>query len=420
MEEFINREIKPISNKSYDYHTRYRISFTTFKNHIIGLDLENCNISYFPENLSHFKFLRNLSLACNNIKKFPESLLNLTNLTSLNLSRNKLEELSNFAPEMCNLEVLNLNQNLINNLPDSIFQLKTLKDLYLAYNKLEILPKSICNLKFLRRLMIDGNNLKSLPTSLFEIDSLKRLYISQAHLDDEAQNLIRITMKNFQEYVQSNNLLEDHTYITQYIHKVPKLYIITPPYNIDFFYEFGGEMLWSRNENASLRFGSPIYPFRLPISSDDAQKLKNLSVVWEKLEFPNLRKKKHEIDYNSQYSEWEQMKRETGEFLLKISQELGPDFQFSNDFKYYIDFRNKMQELESDISNERIKAIINEGISNNDDIILLSILKKKILNQFNEKELLEFLISLKLHGKVRFANILVSEYLNNYSNKKVT
>jgi len=79
-----------------------------------------------------------------------------------------------------------------------------------------------------------------------------------------------------------------------------------------------------------------------------------------------------------------------------------------------------MQELDGDISNIRVKALINEAISTDDDFILLHIFKKGILNYFNEKALMEYLISLKLHGKFKFADILVSEYLNNYSSKRAT
>lgn len=359
----------------------------------------------------NFKSLTNLSLACNNIKTLPE-LSSLTKLRSFNLSRNKLEEVSNITPDMCNLEKLNLNQNLITTLPDSLFHIKDLKDLFLAYNKLRNLPNSISNLKSLRRLMIDGNVINTLPKSLFEIKTLRFLHLSLAHLDEETQDQIQIAKRNFHKYAQNNLDLEKYSSVIQYIHEVPKLYVTTPPYNIDFFYEFGGEMLWSRNNNATFRFGSPFDPFRLPISPKDAQKFRDLQFLWETLEYVNIRKWKHEIDYESQFPDWERLRRETADLLMKISEELGSDFIFSNDFDYYIDIRNKMQELEGDISNKRILAILKESLEIDDNIMLLSIFKKKILMNFNEKELLEYLINLKLHGKFKFASILISEYLN--------
>ena len=411
-------EIEPASINSIDYPHRYRTVFISFKNYIIGMYLENCNLTYFPEDLLNFNSLTNLSLACNNIKKLPESLSSLTKLNSLNLSRNKLVNLPNFTPDMYNLENLNLNQNSIKNLPDSLFQLKDLKDLFLAYNKLEDLPRSISNLKSLRRLMIDGNKLKTLPVSVFEIKTLRMLYVSPAQLDVESHNQIEKVKKDFKEYVQSNIPQKDQNYITRYIREVPKLYIITPPYNIDFFYEFGGEMFWARNSNATLRFGSPFDPFRLPIPSKDAQKFRDLQFLWETLEYSNIRKWKHEIDYDSQFPDWERLRRETAELLIKISEELGSDFKFSRDFDYYMDIKNKMQELEGDISNKRVITILKDSLELDDNIMLLSIFKKKIFINFNEKELLEYLISLKLHGKFRFAKILVSEYLTNYSNNK--
>lgn len=208
-------------------------------------------------------------------------------------------------------------------IPKTIYEFCSLKYLSLAYNHLESIPDFISTLRFLEYLYLDGNNIKSLPTSLFNIRTLKRLSLPSTHMDDRTQQYLDVIMKEFKAYVKEKIPEKDQKYIIRYFDKVPKLYIITPPYKIGFFYEWSGNMLWARNDNALLNFGSPINPFDLPISFTYALKFKFLNRLWERINRKNSK-------YSSQDSIL--LLNETEELLKETRKELGPDFIIIDEF----------------------------------------------------------------------------------------
>jgi leucine-rich repeat protein SHOC2 len=106
---------------------------------VVGLYLNNCNITTLPESIGKLNNLKVLSLTNNKLTKLPDAICDLTSLRQLDLSENKLTSL-----------------------PENIDQLTELKELFLANNQLNSLPKNIGCLR-LWELNLRNNQLKTLP-----------------------------------------------------------------------------------------------------------------------------------------------------------------------------------------------------------------------------------------------------------------
>ena len=113
-----------------------------------------------------------------------------------------------------------------------------------------------------------------------------------------------------------------------YNEKIKKLKAIKAPYKIQFFYEYGGEMFWARNNNSLLRFGSPINPYDLPISKESADKFKKYCEIWEINMLNDMKKNKESIPLPQDFADWdlERLNNETAILLKQTKRELGEEY----------------------------------------------------------------------------------------------
>ncbi|XP_058185423.1 disease resistance protein RPV1-like isoform X4 [Rhododendron vialii] len=105
------------------------------------LNLDDCHLSYLPEEIGNLISLQTLDLAKNNLSTLPDGICNLTRLKHLDLEENNVSNLPSGTGRLTSLEKLNLSRNSLCTLPDTIVKLSCLKYLWVRNNKLSHLPK---------------------------------------------------------------------------------------------------------------------------------------------------------------------------------------------------------------------------------------------------------------------------------------
>ncbi|KAE9462389.1 hypothetical protein C3L33_05703, partial [Rhododendron williamsianum] len=135
------------------------------------LNLEDCHLSYLPDEIGNLISLRNLDLAQNN-------------LSTSGIGR------------LISLEILDLESNSLCTLPDTIGKLSCLKELHVRYNKLLHLPSEIGDLDSLEELALEGNKgFRALPESICKLVRLQYLNLydcNLSHLPSEIDRLISL------------------------------------------------------------------------------------------------------------------------------------------------------------------------------------------------------------------------------------
>jgi len=151
------------------------LGFAVNDTHVTGISLYFKQISYLPESIGNFKYLREMTLRGNELRKLPESFGNLRSLQKLWLHINKLTSLPSSIGNLTDLEELYVYRNQLTSLPDSIGNLVSLKKFDVRSNRLSSLPETMINLKHLRKLDISLNKITYLPESITRwIADLKR------------------------------------------------------------------------------------------------------------------------------------------------------------------------------------------------------------------------------------------------------
>ena len=105
--------------------------------------------------------------------------------------------------------------------------------------------------------------------------------------------------------------------------------VITAPYKIEFFYEYGGVMFWALNNNSEFKFGDPINPYDLPISKESADKFEKYCEIWEIIMYNDMKRRKEPIPLPNGFEEWdmERLKNETAILLMHAIGELGEEYE---------------------------------------------------------------------------------------------
>jgi len=325
LEKKISIKLSCISSAFYQ-SSIFKNCFTVGKNHIIGIYLENLDLKKFPEVLMQFKHLIHISLKSNNLKDISELIQKRESLEAINLARNKFKIFPESILQHSKLLALNLSNNIIKSIPKSFKKLENLESLNLSFNKINSIPESLGELKKLRNLYLDGNPIKSIPESLFQNNLLKKIAISERNLDGSSKTLINQIKNEFNQFIE-NNIPEEKRYYSN-IEGIKKLNVITAPYRIEFFYEYGSEMFWSRNFNSCIRFGSPIDPYDLPLSREIANKFKKFCEIWIIKMYLDRKHKKEEVPSfeNIDDWDWERLQNETTILLEQARSELGEEF----------------------------------------------------------------------------------------------
>lgn len=101
---------------------------------VLKIELNNCNLQYFPEEIITLQNIKMLELYGNQIKELPEKLVEMKSLVWFNLSQNIFEDL-----EKC---------------IDILSRMRSLRELTLPYTVIHEFPKNIVDLSFLDALYL--------------------------------------------------------------------------------------------------------------------------------------------------------------------------------------------------------------------------------------------------------------------------
>lgn len=164
LEQQISRHI-PLKDK-FDINST---CYVKENEEIIGLNLSNCGLNYFPSEILKLTSLTHLGLRRNNITSVMRNIGFLSDLEYLNLRLNELKKLPGSIGLLTKLKYLNLSSNNLMEIPESIGNLGILKELNLSNNKLKVIPDSIGNLKSLEILNIKANFWIVLPEKVLRL-----------------------------------------------------------------------------------------------------------------------------------------------------------------------------------------------------------------------------------------------------------
>jgi Leucine-rich repeat (LRR) protein len=156
------------------------------------IDLSNCNIGSYPQEIEKFQYLENLNLSGNKLSTIPDTIVKLIHLKHIDLGRNQLRRLPQniFLP---NLRELSLYRNKLRDLPDSFFKMTQLVHLNLQRNRLWDLHPSLQNLSNLEYLNIDKNNFTEFPAVICHLSGLKTLSLKTNKITKLPESLAQCT-----------------------------------------------------------------------------------------------------------------------------------------------------------------------------------------------------------------------------------
>jgi Leucine-rich repeat (LRR) protein len=147
-----------------------------------SLEINNLDISTFPEITAAHTKLKKITLSRNNLSVLPASISNLTALEEFDCN-NPLTSLPASFAQLKNLKQLGLNGNLFSTFPKEIFNLNRLSFLYLSGNykgetKLADLPDLFEQLPELKEIGVEHAGLSALPKSIATLKNLEKANFS--------------------------------------------------------------------------------------------------------------------------------------------------------------------------------------------------------------------------------------------------
>lgn len=154
-------------------------------NHLVDLNLSNCNLNILPPEIGKLKRLKYLVLDNNNLEYLPQEIGGLDDLKILFIRSNHLLVLPNSIETLSNLTDLLLQRNNLIKLPDEIRKLSKLKRLNLTSNDLTEVPSSIGEAQDIDMLSLGNNRISKLPISIKNLRKLTHLDISENPIKDE-------------------------------------------------------------------------------------------------------------------------------------------------------------------------------------------------------------------------------------------
>ncbi|MDB4292248.1 leucine-rich repeat domain-containing protein [Maribacter sp.] len=187
---------------------------------ITALDLQDNQLSDFPESVYQQTQLKVLLLGGNLFQNFPPNIAKLTNLRALNLTKNRLNEIPSEIGKLEDLEQLDLSGNALENLPPEIGKLIALKRLSLFANNIDQLPPEIGNLLDLESLNLGYNRLENLPSEFVQLVNLTELSLRDNMIKEfppeigmllklEDLNLQGLSLEIFPQEISQLVLLEE-------------------------------------------------------------------------------------------------------------------------------------------------------------------------------------------------------------------
>ena len=189
------------------------------KYHWQALDLSNCGIQYFPDELWELRELRILYLGNNRFfstgdnntfLKIPQKIEQLESLQVLDLSEKQIkfeDDHTLYLPNLLYLNIYNCNYSKIpkpllipsltsihyncldSSLSDDLFSLVNLQYLNLSGSQISSLPDSVGNLVNLQYLNLSGSQISSLPGSVGNLVNLQYLNLSGSQISSFPNSL---------------------------------------------------------------------------------------------------------------------------------------------------------------------------------------------------------------------------------------
>jgi len=160
---------------------------------VIGLNLDNLNLTQTPVELGLLFNLQTLDLRHNELKQMPAELNQLTNLQELDVSYNGLSQMPAELSQLTNLQTLDLSHNKLSQIPAELGQLRNLQELYLYNNELSQIPAELGQLANLRHLDLDANQLKQIPAELGQLTDLEYLSFNHNQLTQLPAELAQLS-----------------------------------------------------------------------------------------------------------------------------------------------------------------------------------------------------------------------------------
>ena len=147
-----------------------------------SLEINNLDISTFPEITAVHSKLKKIALSRNNLSVLPASISDLTALEEFDCD-NPLTSLPTSFAQLQNLKQLGLNGNLFRTFPKEIFSLHKLSFLYLSGKykgeiKLTDLPDLFEQLPELKEIGVEHAGLSTLPKSIATLKKLEKANFS--------------------------------------------------------------------------------------------------------------------------------------------------------------------------------------------------------------------------------------------------
>lgn len=137
-----------------------------------NLFIANCILGNFPEQITKFQTLKELSFI--GIKtNIPDSISLLKNLCYLSIKNNDLESIPDTLGELKSLDTFDCSENKIKELPLSICMLDKLETINCSNNQLTELPDDIGMMSSLRKIHCKSNQISKLPLSFKDLNNMK-------------------------------------------------------------------------------------------------------------------------------------------------------------------------------------------------------------------------------------------------------
>ena len=147
------------------------------------LDVSDCGLETFPEEILRLKNLEFLNLGKNDLTDLPASFASkLPKLKILFCLGNKFTKVPEVLGEMKNLFMLSFKANKVREVPEKSLS-PSLGWLILSDNEIEVLPESLGDCLPMRKLMLAGNKIKQLPTFMSRLENLELLRASDNRIE---------------------------------------------------------------------------------------------------------------------------------------------------------------------------------------------------------------------------------------------
>lgn len=181
---------------------------------VTKLNLSDCGLTEFPENIFEYPNLTKLVLSNNKIKTIPKDILTLKKLQVLDLANNEIKVLQSAVFHLPKLRTLNVYGNQIKKVPRQVFE-SGLKKIIVGKNPME--SEEIEKLRVLCEVVTNKNDaqvrIKSepekmdvkalLPETKQEIKDMgekHRIFISYSHRDTKWLDVVKTHLKPLERY----------------------------------------------------------------------------------------------------------------------------------------------------------------------------------------------------------------------------